>query len=269
LLLGLIISLIGVGGLDDATRAIFGLIGKIGLWILKPILLGLGFIAAALVTFGNWLVSIFGGGDLSGLEEAQRQIDQFHEQLEQEERGEAPALLIAFLKWTAFLVATTLAGWILYQLFRFRKLLRRTGEVEETRESLFSWDRVNQDLSSLLNEWWGNLVRAAGKEGQQPRQPQDPRELYHSFLSLSGELGHPRHDSQTPKEHQRELGWTLPPEPVAHIVDGFQGVHYGHQSTNQRQMQGLLQDWANIQQHVTERQQSGSPDGDVTKRDVD
>lgn len=255
-LLGLIISLIGVGGLDDATRATFGLMGKIGLWILRPIFLGLGFVAAALVAFGNWLVSIFGGGDLSGLEEAQRQIDQFHQQLGQEEAGEAPVLLIAFLKWTAFLVATALTGWVLFLLFRFRKLLRRTGEVEETRESLFSWDRVNQDLSSFLNEWWGNLVHAAGKESHRPRQPQNPRELYHSFLSLSGELGHPRQDSQTPKEHQSKLGWTLPPEPVAHIVDGFQGVHYGHHAADEREMRGLLQDWADIQQFVSERQQS-------------
>jgi hypothetical protein len=256
LLLGLIISLIGVGGLDDATRAIFGLIGKIGLWILEPILLGLGYIAAVLVVFGNWLVSVFGGGDLSGLEEAQRQIDQFHESLEREEQGEAPALLLAFLKLVTFLVAATLAGWVLYQLFRFRKLFRVTGEVEETRESLFSWERVNQDLSSLLNEWWGNLVRAATGEGRRVPEPRDPRELYHSFLTLSEELGHPREDGQTPKEHQHELGWTLPPEPVAHIVDGFQVVHYGRHTADDRQMQGLLQDWANIRQYLRERQQS-------------
>jgi hypothetical protein len=256
LLLGLIISLIGVGGLDDATRAIFGFIGKIGLWILKPILLGLGYIAAGLVALGNWLVSVFGGGDLSGLEEAQRQIDQFHESLEREEQGQAPALLLMLLKWVAFLVAATLTGWVLYQLFRFRKLLRVTSEVEETRESLFSWQRVNQDLSSLLNEWWGNLVRAAGSEGRRVPEPRDPRELYHNFLALSQELGHPRQDGQTPKEHQHELGWTLPPEPVAHIVDGFQVVHYGHHTVDEQQMQRLLQDWAGIRQYLRERQQS-------------
>ena len=256
LLLGLIISLIGVGGLDDATRAIFGFIGKIGLWILEPILLGVGYIAAVLVAFGNWLVSVFGGGDLSGLQQAQQEIDRFHKSLEREEQGQAPALLLAFLKGVAFLVAATLAGWILFQLFRFRKLLRITGEVEETRESLFSWDRVNQDLSSLLNEWWRNLVRAAGSEGSRIPEPRDPRELYHSFLSLSDELGHPRQDGQTPKEHQHELGWTLPPEPVAHIVDGFQVVHYGHHTADDRQMQALLQDWASLRQYLRERQQS-------------
>jgi hypothetical protein len=39
-------------------------------------------------------------------------------------------------------------------------------------------------------------------------------------------------------------------------VDGFQVVHYGHHTADERQMQALLQDWAGIQQYVKERQKS-------------
>ena len=76
-----------------------------------------------------------------------------------------------------------------------------------------------------------------------------------------------RREEQTPKEHQHVLGWTLPPEPVAHIVDGFQDAHYGHAEPPERQMQGLLQDWGNLQQYVADRQkpdeeEEGKGDGE-------
>ena len=32
----------------------------------------------------------------------------------------------------------------------------------------------------------------------------------YNFLVLAEELGHPRREWQTPKEHQRTLGWLLP-----------------------------------------------------------
>ena len=61
LLLGLLVGALGLGGLDDVTRAILRLGGTVGGWILKPILLGLGYIAAGLVAFGTWLTTVLGG----------------------------------------------------------------------------------------------------------------------------------------------------------------------------------------------------------------
>ena len=257
LLLGLLISLVGLGGLDDVTRAIFAFAGKVGLWILRPVALGIGYLAAVMVMFITWLASIMGGGDLSGLEEAQLRIQQFHESLGEAENNGPPGFLVAFLKWVAFLSATIVMGWILYRMFRFRRLFRRTGEVEETRESLFSWERANRDLSSLIAGWWNNLSGSSGQEGRSRTQPANAREVYHRFLMLSADVGRPKREEQTPKEHQHGLGWTLPPEPVAHIVDGFQDAYYGHTEPPERQMQGLLQDWGNLQQYVADRQKPG------------
>ncbi|MDE2844670.1 MAG: hypothetical protein OXN21_15020, partial [Chloroflexota bacterium] len=81
LLLAMLISGLGVWGLDDATRSILRVIGRASEWILRPILLGLGYIAEALVVFGKWLTTIMGGGDLSGLNEAQEHLRRFHEEL--------------------------------------------------------------------------------------------------------------------------------------------------------------------------------------------
>ena len=81
LLLAVILGAIGVGGLDEAARALVRGIAFLGLWTLRPILLALGLLAAGLVAIGNWVSGLFGGGDLSGLELARLQIEEFHESL--------------------------------------------------------------------------------------------------------------------------------------------------------------------------------------------
>ena len=256
LLLGLIISGLGLGGADVLVRSIFRMIGTVGLWILRPVLLGLGLIAAALVSFGNWLASILGGGDLEGLELAQAQIRQFHESLEDTGRGGPSTLLVALLKGVAFFSVAAVGGWLLFRLFRHRRLWRRQATaVEETRESLFTWEKASKDLGTMLNDWWSGVMPGAKDRKIPLPEPTDPREAYHSFLVLATQAGHPRHEWQSPKEHQNSLGWALPAEPVGRIVDGFQLTHYGRTEVAPQEMQRLLGDWYSIRQHVEQQQQ--------------
>ena len=255
LLLALIISGLGMGGLDDVTRAILRLVGTVGGWILNPILLGLGYIAAALVAFGHWLTSILGSGDLSGLNEAQEELRRFHENLEDVEDGGPPDWVYSLLKWIAFLIASFLVGWLLYRVFRFRRLLRNPGQVEETRESLFTWGKANDDLFGLVGGWWNNLVLKATAEDQPQTEPENPRELYHSFLELSESIGRPKAEEQTPREHQDTLEDSLPPAPVDRIVDGFQVNYYGNRNIGTGGMAPLLQDWAVLRQHEAEQRE--------------
>jgi hypothetical protein len=222
---------------------------------LKPVLLGLGLIAAGLVALGNWLSGFFGGGDLEGLEIAQAQIRQFHESLEDTGRGGPPALLVALLKGLAFFFVATLGGWLLFRLFRYRRLWRQATAVEETRESLFTWEKASKDLGGMLNDLWNGMMPGAkGRKGTVP-EPTDPREAYHSFLVLATQAGHPRQEWQSPKEHQNSLGWALPAEPVGRIVDGFQLTHYGRTVVAPQEMQRLLGDWYAIRQHVEQQEQ--------------
>ena len=97
-------------------------------------------------------------------------------------------------------------------------------------------------------------------------EPRDPRELYHSFLTLAGESGYPKAQGETPREHQRNLGWALPPEPVARIVDGFQLTHYGHQQVADREMERLLHDWSDLRQYAAERQQAEGEDSGTERQ---
>jgi hypothetical protein len=256
MLAGVAISALGLGGLDDVTRAILRLVGTVGTWVLRPVLLLSGYLVSLLIEFSHWLARMFGGGDLSSLDLAAKQIRQFHESLEKEGAGGGPPqALLTGLKWLAFLLACLLAGWVLFRAFRFRRAWRVASEVEETRESLFTWTGAGQDLSSLLGDWWNNLVKASEEQGER-RVPRDPREVYHALLQLAQRRGRPPRAWPTPPAHQGALQGLLPAEPVGRIVSGFQVAHYGQGQVDDAQMQRLLQAWAEVNQP-----EEGSGDG--------
>lgn len=252
LLLALFISGLGLGGLDDGTRWALRTLGTAGNWILRPILLGLGYVAAALVALGHWLTGVLGGGDLSGLTEAQEQLRRFHENLEEVEGDGPPGWVYGLLRAAAVLAATALGGWLLFRVFRFRRLLRRAGEVQESRESLFTWGKANRDLFGAVNGWWNNLVQRATAEEEKRPEPANPREVYHRFLELAEGIGHPKGEGQTPREHQGAVEDTLPEAPVDRIVGGFQRSHYGQQETGSGELEELRRDWETLRQYEGE-----------------
>ncbi|MSQ06391.1 MAG: DUF4129 domain-containing protein [Dehalococcoidia bacterium] len=253
LLVGVAISALGLGGLDDVTRSILRLVGAAGTWLLRPVLMVSGYLVGLLVELSHWLARMFGGGDLSSLDVAAEQIRQFHESLQKEtQSGGPPEVLLTALKWLAVLAVSLLVGWVLFRAFRFRRLLRAASDVEETRESLFSWTGAGQDMSSLLGDWWNNLVKASEGEGGRRVVPRDPREVYHALLLLAQRLGRPRREWQTPREHQGDLQGVLPAEPVGRIVSGFQLAHYGQGQVDDAEMARLLQAWAALNQPETE-----------------
>jgi len=255
LALGLLISAVGVGGMDDVTRLLLRIVHTVGVWVLQPLLLILGGIVGVLIAVANWISGFFGGGDLSAFAEAQEGIQSFQESMREEAgEGRFPGALTAALKWAAFLGATALSAWVLYRVFRFRRMWRREGEVEETRESLFSWDRAGQDLSSLVNDWLNKLANVAQRRKATAINPQNPREYYHGLLSVAAGLDLPRRQWETPREHQSTLMKVLPMEPVAHIIDSFQLNHYGNVAVGQAELDRLKRAWEVINEFLSKRE---------------
>jgi len=223
LCLALILGAAGVGGLDDAARAIVRGVAFLGLWTLRPFLLLLGLIAAGLVAIGNWVSSLFGGGDLSGLEMARLQIQEFHESLREVESGGPPNVILTLIKWLAFMVAVSVAGWALYRMFRRRRLVGGNYAEGEMRESTFTLQGAGQDVADALAGW----MNWAGNLRRRRPAPTNPREVYHRMLEIAGTVGFPRLPWQTPQEHRRDANQALPDPPVARIVGSFQRYYYG------------------------------------------
>ena len=239
LILAGILGALGVGGLDELAKAVARGVGLMGLWVLRPILLMLGLLAAAMVALGNWVSSFFGGGDLTGLELARSQIQEFHDSLREVESDGPPSIFLTLLKWFAFLAAVSLAGWVLFRMFRRRRLIGGTYSEGEVRESLFSWHGAGHDVADGLS---GMINRLANARRRPP--PLNPRDVYHRLLEVANELGLPRRRGQTPREHRGDVAGTLPDPPVENIVDGFQRYYYGagQDSADSEAMASLLRD---------------------------
>lgn len=228
LLLSLILGAIGVGGLDQLAKAVVRGIGFLGLWTLRPILLLLGLLAAGLVAVGNWISSFFGGGDLSGLELARLQIEEFHESLREVEGDGPPNVILTVIKWLAFLLAVSLAGWVLFRMFRRRRLAGGDYADAETRESTFTLQAAGQDVADTLASWFNWATNLSRRRPP----PTNPREVYHRMLEIARAVGFARRSWQTPQEHRQEANQALPDPPVARIVNEFQRYHYGPQPSN-------------------------------------
>ena len=250
LALGLLISAIGLGGLDDVTRAVLRAVGGVGYRILEPVLLVIGYIAGALVSIGNWLSGIFGGGDLEGLLEAQRRLDQFHESLREAEGEGAGSALFTAMKWTAAVIGMVIATGVVYSLFRARRRLGRDDEVVESRESLFTLKRAGDDLGDALGGLFSGL---RGGSRNRSRTPRSPRDYYHALLDLADRAGRPREQWETPREHQRGLMGVLPADPVARIVDEFQAAHYGAAPFDPSRREDLESDRQALEEFLRER----------------
>ena len=224
LLLGLLISGLGLGGLDDVTRTVARAVGAAGYWMLEPVLLLVGLLAGALVSLGNWFSDLMGGGNLDGLIEAQRSLDEFHESLRETEREPGGSTLFTVMKWAAALLGAAIVSWIVYALFRARRRQGRNSEVIETRESLFSLERMGDDLGDALSGLFSGMT---ARRRSTRRRPRSPRDYYHALLGFANRAGRSKETWETPREHQRDLSGILPADPVARIVDEFQDSHYG------------------------------------------
>lgn len=251
LLFGLVISAIGLGGLDDVTRETLSFGGKAGSWVLRPIFVLTGLIVSLIVGFANWISGMFGGGDLSVLMNLEGEIEEFHREIREDNQDkETSTVLFTAMKWCAFVIAASAAGWLLYRLFRSRRFMGREDDVEETRESLFTWSRANDDLSGMLAAWWNKMFPVQERGSGGAKEPVTPREFYHGLLGLAARLGRPRRDWETPNEHQRRLWGLLPADPVYRIVQRFQRSHYGRYEQDDTVIDSLREDWTQITEFV-------------------
>ena len=253
LVVGLVISGLGLGGLDDISRAVVGAVGTVGFEILEPILMLIGLLAGALVSVGNWFSEFLGGGDIDGLLEAQRRIDEFHESLREVESEPGGNVLFVVLQWTAAVLGIAAAVGVVYWLFRTRRHGGGHTEVVETRESLFSLKRAGDDVSSAI----GGIFPGFMGGRRRSRIFNSPRDYYLDLLEQARRAGRAREEWETPKEHQRDLSGVLPAEPVARIVNEFQASHYGATDTDPAVMVELEADRLALEQFLREQAREG------------
>ena len=253
ILVGLIIAGLGISGIDESLRFLLKLLGGLAEWLLRPLLLGLGFIASGLIIFGTWLSNLFGGGNLDGLEFALGHTQDLYESLDESREDNSNRFLITCLKIAALGSFGIVSGWCLFKVFRFKRHWSNQSQSETSRESFLTTKLISNDIKSMLHHVLNKAIPLPNNRRSYIRDPKNAREVYYQFLILTKELGHPRNPGQSPKEHQTNLADLLPIEPVTKIVSEFQDVHYGNPYLEISDMDTLLHNWHIVLNHVGTR----------------
>ena len=253
ILVGLIIAGLGISGIDESLRFLLKLLGGLAEWLLRPLLLGLGFIASGLIIFGTWLSNLFGGGNLDGLEFALGHTQDLYESLDESREDNSNRFLIMCLKITALCSLGIVSGWCLFKVFRFKRHWSNQSQSETSRESFLTTELISNDIKSMLHHVLNKAIPLPNNRRSYIRDPKNAREVYYQFLSLTKELGYPRNPWQSPIEHQTNLADILPIEPVTKIVSEFQDVHYGNPYLEISDMDALLHNWHIVLNYIDTR----------------
>ncbi len=221
--------------LRQLLGATFEVVRQVIYYILVPF----GYIAAALVWVGMWLVNLIRGDSSREVEFA---FGGGETEPEEVPRGEPiPETVVMILKWVLFAaVALVIIFFLARAVSRFRAS-RRGGEAGDIDESLWSWQAFTEDvwlfLSAILDRFRRKRRAAAGDAipdwflEEEPEGRLGIREIYRRLLWQAGRYGSGKRDHETPYEYERRLGPTLPDgsRQLSELTGIYVSVRYGEE----------------------------------------
>ncbi len=220
------------GALNTASDFLFRIIS----YIYLPI----GYLIEWLYNVGMNLVRFFQGENPEPM-----RGNEFGEMLGRPEQvisqGLPPELVMA-LKWLFFALVAALIIFLLSKaVFRYAWSKER-DELDETHESLWSWDLFKSDLQILLDRMRGLVPsrKQADAAGVLPEWYLDSfqgtlsiRQIYECLLWETARVNMPRRQYETPNEYARRLYRSLPEsrELLGEITGIYDDTRYGERET--------------------------------------
>ena len=240
------------------------------------LLLPFGYIAAALVYVGMWLINLIRRG-----EPPEFQMPELFGEEEQNEipKGEPlPEIIGVVLKWVLFAVVAILVTYFLVRAVSRFRISRARSDVEEVNESLWSWQGFKADLVLFFNSLWQRLLRRR-KRSAGPEAPPywygveeqfgsgrlSIREIYCRLLWQGSRFGVPHRDWETPYEYDRRLGHVLTEGAgeLAELTDLYVGVRYGDTEPPEWQVDHANSLWRGLRQLLQGHR--GRPSGPMAR----
>jgi hypothetical protein len=190
---------------------------------------------------------------------------QLFQPLEQPEATPPPALpemaaatLPDAYRWLA-LAFLLLAVAAIFALV-LRKLRAAPAEfLDEERESIFSTDLLQDQLSKLWQKWFGRPAAEGGflsLEGE-PESRRRIRQAYQELLAAATTLGQPRQQGQTPSEFRQQLAGPLANagESLATMTEQYNLARYAPEPPSNEDATTVQQAWGAVQREVAGQEQ--------------
>jgi hypothetical protein len=242
---GIVLVGIGVSALFSPEFMTFlsnlmGSVGRVVQEIIRYILIPLGYIAAALVYVGMWLINLIRGteppefpADPAGTGE---------DELEELPQGDPiPEAVIVALKWVLFAIAVIVVVYFVGRAVSRFRASRAGSEAEEFSESLFTWGGFRADMAAFLSAIWQRLWRRRKPADERTAHPywhdQEEaetgrlgiREIYQRLLWQGFRFGVRHRDWETPQEYERRLAPAVPEGTgqLGELTSLYEDVRYG------------------------------------------
>ncbi len=257
-LLGFLVT--SIFSFDLAARMLGSLLRVADLVMIPVFLffLVIGFFLQYIIYFIQFLLALFhvvpepmapGSPEVSADEETLRKTAE----------ANIPPAIIQAIEW---LILAAIVGLVLYifvmAIIRLRRGDRK-DDVEEIRESLWSWQTFLDDVKVWLRSLWLRLGGRRRKATGAVVHPQrsDPqylvslsiRQIYQSLLSNAPHLGFPKGLDETPYEYLRVVEAALPSgrEDLLTITEAYVKARYSGQPAMASEFQVADMAWARVQ----------------------
>jgi hypothetical protein len=166
------------------------------------------------------------------------------------------------LRWVALAVLIIAVALVFGLLLRRLAALGKASDVDEVRESLFSRDLIQGQMS----EAWQSLVGRFSRRRAEKAQPflslagemearRMIREVYQSLLAVAHEQGQSRPPSQTPNEYGPTLAelWDVDSHALATITESYVQARYASVPPSVEQAHLVVRAWRRILAAVDSR----------------
>lgn len=191
-----------------------------------------------------------------------------------------PEALVLILKWTIGAAVVALVVWLLARaVFRFAEGTS-SDDVEETRDFVWSWAAVRDEILRLIRDWLGRRrsqpAVAPSRQQHASRiddQAWGPRELYRELLRLGARRGRARRAAETPREYERALAgvpvFRERPRDVEVLTETYSRARYGDEPPDSRMVAEAQQALNRLKERDDTAAESPEPHGGERWRRVD
>ena len=173
--------------------------------------------------------------------------------------GSLSPIFILIIKLVVLVLIAAWVIWLIMKAIQRRHQAELTEDVQEERESLWSWTGFIADILVFLKSLFPIFKRkkkpvtadmAAGWQAvdENPEQRLSIREIYRHLLRQGARLKMPREKYETPSEYAQRLGKSLPDEkePLNEITDLYIDVRYGEHVIEEKSIDKANNIWRTL-----------------------
>jgi hypothetical protein len=229
------------------AQAVFGFLSKIFEYIMWPII----WIGQGLMYVFKWFLSLISQNQQDQTQTSGNMTLPF---TQQETAAELSPTAILVIKWVALAIIIALVIFLLTKAISRYRARHASEDLDEVRESLFSWKGLRDDLKEFFN--------SLGRHRKPVKEPVyhfdeetgrlNIREIYRHMQWEAGRSGIARRRHETAEEYARRIKNIVPDSarPLGNLTQMYENVRYGEEIASvdkETKANGL---WQNLKEMI-------------------